>query len=835
MNAIFKKLLLKTQNKTQKSIAKIVDHDFIPYVCHYNENTILTKNGELVQIIRITGFSSTSAIAELISLRDAVNKSIKDNITKNNYAVWINTLRRKKNIIPNGEFKEFLAKKIDQTWNDINTWNDQYVNELYITIIKDGLDTSIGNYQSFLRSFSYYTTKSLHKKYLEKSHNELSELVQKILDSLKDYGGKVLGIKEWDGVLYSEPMRFFGKLVNLYEHRYPLSANDISFDLSTHKLAFGDRELEVVGNSNKNFAAIFSLKEYFEVAIHSLDKILQLPFEFIISQSYDFSYTKKDLSQQENQDYILKVSGDEELRKMIGAASFVEDKTGTKTDYAKLQTTFMIISSSKEKLEKDIALSIQKFSDLGFVLIREDIFLEHCFWSQLPANFSFLTRQKAINSNKIGGFAALHSFPSGIFAGNKWGSAISVFKTVLNTPYFFNFHDGDLGHTLIIGSSKTGKSVLLNFLVAQSLRLKTKIFYFDFDNRAKCLISGLSGKYYDIFQKDNKDPSFLRLNPLSLSGKVDKRKFLAEFFNSLVIYTKNTAPEDQIQFIPQIIDRILAKNIDNFADACKEFNSIETAQIYEKLKLWNGEDLGFIFNSKNEIDWKDEIIAINLSEIRSQKAIIVPVMFYLLHRIEANFDDSPCIIVLKQPWEMLDNQVIAPYLAEFLEKAKSKNCVVLFASDDDPKIIKSEITPIIKKYLATEIYMPNADIQPYYKDVLDLKEDEIQIIKMMNPNEFLFLVKHAEDSFIAGLNLSKNVEILKILSADDLTIAAMNEVIKSISEEKPQGFSNQDWLEQLFEVLKIIEEERILEEKERKRKEFAERRRLAKEKLKSLD
>ena len=38
-------------------------------------------------------------------------------------------------------------------------------------------------------------------------------------------------------------------------------------------------------DDKKNFAAMFSIKEYREVSIASLDKFLQIPQEFIITQS----------------------------------------------------------------------------------------------------------------------------------------------------------------------------------------------------------------------------------------------------------------------------------------------------------------------------------------------------------------------------------------------------------------------------------------------------------------------------------------------------------------------------------------------------------------------
>lgn len=832
MNPILAKLIKKAAPKdTNKLVAKQPDEDFIPYVCHYDPNTILTKNGELLQIIRITGFSNESIVSELISLRDAVRDAVIDRVKDNNVALWFNTIRRKKNITPKGEFTDPFSKKLNEAWVEENGWTDQYVNELYITVIVEGIDTSIVNANAFMRSFSYIATKALHHKFLQEAHKKLSRIVAGIVSDTEEYGAKLLGISDWDGVLYSEPMRFFGKIVNLYEERYPLSANDISNDLASHKIAFGNRELEVLGYKNKNFAAILSLKEYFEVSTNSLDRILQLPFEFIITQSFDFTYSKKELEPYEYQNYILQISGDEDFRQMSGVANFAESKHGLPTDYGKLQTTIMLINKNLEGLEKDVKSALEQFSALGFVVVREDIFSESCFWSQLPGNFRYLCRQKVINTYRVAGFAALHSFPAGIIAGNHWGPAVTVLKTVLNTPYFFNFHEKDLGHSLILGPKNSGKNILLNFLIAQGRRFNNKLFYFDFNNASKCFIKAMSGHYYDTSYNDPKYPDFLHLNPLSLPKNSENQNFLNGFFANLVTFTKGAISESEMRLIPQIVDRIFAAGINNFPKAVEIFNTPETKNIYDKLKLWVGEKLGHIFGSDKEINWLDQIIAFDITEIAAQKAVLIPTIDYLLYRIEMTLDKSPAIIVLNEAWDLLDNAVMAPKLNDFLARMRQKNCAVIFTSEKVDQITASNISAEIKKNLVTEIFMPNGQPQEIYKNIFALTDEEIEILKAMDGEENHFLFKHSDDSIIAALNLSKYVELAKILDADETTLTAMEEVIQSNATEAQPNSPIETWLPQLFEVLKAIESARLEEEKQKQREEFLEQRKRLKERM----
>ncbi len=814
----------KRKTNPKKLAVKTPDQGFIPYVCHYDENTILTKNGELMKIIRITGFENSSTASEFIALRELVRESITDHIKENKFAFWFNTIRRKKNIISEierkSQFSDFFSAEVNKSWIQQNGWNDQYVNELYITIIIEGFDTSITNLHGFLRSFSYIYTKSLHGEFLAKSHKKLTEVVNLILSDLEDHGAKLLGIKEWEGVLYSEQMRFFGKILNLYEDRYPLTTNDISYELANHRMAFGDRELEVSGHDHKNFAAILSVKEYLEISVTSLDRILQLPFEFIITQSFDFSFNKKDLAQHKYADYILRVSGDEDFRSLSGIEDFIEDKDGLETDYGQLQTTMMLINNSHKHLEEDVKMIIEQLGFLGLVTVREDIFLEHCFWAQLPGNFHYLKRQKIIDTKRVGGFAALHNFPTGKMLQNHWGPAITMLKTALNTPYFFSFHDFDLGHTLIIGPKNSGKTTLLNFLLCQARRVKHKLFYLDFDNSAKCFISAIGGEYHTISRNKIDSEEFLTLTPTSIRNK----DFLTSFFKSLVIFAKDPVPEHELDAISQISERIASSFVDSFATAVEMFNVPETQIVYRRLKVWNNDKLSYIFTGKSnlaaEINWSAHTNAFDLTDIATQKPILVPVVNYLLHKIENELDGSPTLLVLKNAWNFLDSKILGPQISDMMIKMRSKNCVMIFTSDNLASIKNSPFTADIRKNVATEIFMRNdnaseSDIS-CYKNNFGLSDGQTEIITAVNSGTKHFLLIKSSASIASSLDLSGCLPFLKILSADSVTLAAMNEILSSdkIGARKPKPES---WLPKFFEVLEGLEKSRITEEKQKMR------------------
>ena len=97
-------------------------------------------------------------------------------------------------------------------------------------------------------------------------------------------------------------------------------------------------------------------------------------------------------------------------------------------------------------------------ADTGAIAVREDTNLEPSFWAQFPGNEEFIVRSALISSANMSSFGSFHGFALGSAGNNHWGDAVTLLETTSATPFFFNFHHGDLGNFSVIGPS--GRSVL---------------------------------------------------------------------------------------------------------------------------------------------------------------------------------------------------------------------------------------------------------------------------------------------------------------------------------------------------------------------------------------
>src|SRR4029450_1510667 len=72
-------------------------------------------------------------------------------------------------------------------------------------------------------------------------------------------------------------------------------------------------------------------------------------------------------------------------------------------------------------------------------------------------------------------------------------------RTEGSTPFRFSLHVGDVGHTLVIGPTGAGKSVLLALMALQFRRYpEAQIFAFDFGGSIRAAAIAMGGDWHDL-------------------------------------------------------------------------------------------------------------------------------------------------------------------------------------------------------------------------------------------------------------------------------------------------------------------------------------------------
>ncbi len=796
---LFKRRTLKA------GIAKkeVPEAEFIPYDGHWSRDCILTKEKELLMVIRLAGFSFETADDDDVDMKKIVRNTLFKSVASGNYALWFHTVRRKQVASVEGEFEGAFCEYMDREWERKHENNESFVNDLYLTVIKKKSTETVGKIEDLVLGLLNKGDKDAWKRGLKADYKDLEEIVNRLLGSLKDYKPKILGLRETENGIFSELLEFFGILVNggNYSPMLVPVTTDISRYIPTHRLYFGKRALEIRSASGQSkFSGAISIKEYApSTSAGILDTFLQLPFELVISQSYIFTNRGSAINAIGMHQQRMASSGDKAISQMEELTLAMDMAMSGHIAFGLHHLSIFVAEDTLEKLESAMSLCYAELVNAGINPCREGMTLQATYWAQLPANFKYIARGATINTLNLSGFAALHNYPTGQRDNNHWGPAVTLLDTTSGTPYYFNFHVRDVGHSTIIGPTGAGKTVMMNFLMAQAQKFGIRMFFFDKDRGAEIFIRALGGSYSVI--EPAADCGF---NPLQLEDSYENRGFLAEWLRVLVISSHNTP------LTPEENDRIAEAVEGNYRLPLKErklanispFLGLEgPGSLASRLKMWHsGETHAGLFD--NDIDNLDltvgNVFGFEMANVLADGLSLSPVLLYLFHKVNLALDGTPTVIVLDEAWALIDNEIFAPKIKDWLKVLRKLNAMVIFATQSVEDVSKSAISDTLVQQTATQIFLPNAKGTAEYQKTFMLSDREFALIKTTDPGTRYFLVKQGPEVVVARIDLSGMDNIINVLSGRAETVILLDQIMAEVGEDP------EDWLDIFYKKVKEL-------------------------------
>ncbi|GAB4162716.1 MAG: VirB4 family type IV secretion/conjugal transfer ATPase [Rickettsiaceae bacterium] len=797
--------------------------DFVPIACHYNENTLLTKNGQLLQTIQIDGINSDKISKDLFNLRAVVRKAIGESVDGHKYAFWIHTIRRKADLDDNAEYYGFLSANIHDIWCRKNYWHDKFVNMLYITIVHDATRLKLKNFNSLVNSLSPKIITNFEEKFFAKASEELTITVDKILQGLSEYGAHRLGIRVEEDECYSDPMFLFRRIMQLNENNCPVPIADISSVLASHQYAVGNDKIEVTGEEGKKFAALMSIKEYQEVSSEALDRFLQIPVEMVATEVFYFVDKKEVIKQYKHQNYILGVSRDEELKHLKGLDKiFAKEESGVR--FCHQQISFMVIGEDLKALDSQVKKASEALAKIGIIHVREDINLEKTFWAQLPANFSFLARMKPTVIENTAALASLHNFPTGNQY-NPWGRAVTLLRTERGTPYFMNFHDKTgRGTTCIFGNKRSGRTTLLNFLLSEADKYFPTVLYFTDNMDSGLYIKARNGSW---FQREKNI-----INPLLCEDTPENREYMFEFFKIIARHYFDPLQETELNLLKSISDKVFNIPIEQ-----RKLSSILASSITEADK--NSESLNRrikdyleggiyygVFETEEPLSIAEgELVAINLQafddeqyiknnypkekklieqfeyDLNSMRAVKAGIVF-ATQKILLAAGVGPKIFVVDNFAELVNLEQYHSLITYFSNKMHEANGVAFLTINTD-EVIKQKVPKTISQnwlaHVNTSFILPSESTVVGFGEVFDLSPAELKKLSSMTVSSRMFLVKQDNITIAAELSIGGLPGLTRLLCSGEAERNIYKEVIKDTGNASPE-----DWVEAVYSELENI-------------------------------
>lgn len=182
----------------------------------------------------------------------------------------------------------------------------------------------------------------------------------------------------------------------------------------------------------------------------------------------------------------------------------------------------------------------------GFVTIPETLNATEAWLSSIPGHAYANIRHPLVSTLNLA-----HMMPvSAVWAGPEKNAHLDappliVTRTAGGTPFRLVTHIDDVGHTLIVGPTGAGKSVLLAVLALQFRRYAgSRIFIFDKGGSARATILGLGGEHYDLGSSAS-----IAFQPLAGIDHEETRAWAAEWIAGLLGH-------EHVEITPDVKDAV---------------------------------------------------------------------------------------------------------------------------------------------------------------------------------------------------------------------------------------------------------------------------------------
>ena len=767
----------------------------LPYTYHYNENTILTKNNEMMSVIKLEGFAFQTADDEDVDNKKILRNNLFKGMAVNGLSLCVHTIRRRYSAFPDGEFDDLFTKMLNDQWKEKHGPDRTFINEYYLTIIKQAPKDPSAMVKKILRKF--LPIAFVDNKALQETYADLAEVRDRLVNGLMSYKAKILGIRRTKDGYFSEICEFLGRIANIcYNQQMLVPRGSISKYINTQRIYFGDKAIEIFGPDYHKFAGIISLKEYRpQTYAGVLDGFLSMPSEFIITQTFSFTDRSDSISKMQLQQRRLQQAEDVAVSQMMEINEALDLAMSGAFGFGLHHLTVMCIADDIKSLDDACSQAIVQLSNVGIAGVRESMNMEPCFWAQFPGNAGFAVRKSTINTLNLAGFVSFHNYPTGKYKGNHWGDACTVLDTTSGTPYFFSFHARDVGHTMIIGPTGGGKTMLLNFLTAQAQKFKPRLFFFDKDRGAELFIRAINGSYTII------NPGLkCNFNPLLLPDTPENRNFLIEWLTILVSTHGEIVGADDTAKLAAAVDGMyrLPKK-DRLLHNLAPFLGLEIGNsLSVRLKMWHsdGSKAGIFDNDTDMLDFStNKTFAFDMAEIMKDPVALAPVMLYIFYKINQSLDGSPTMVVMDEAWALIGNKVFAPKIKDWLKVMRKLNAFCVFATQSVEDAAKSEISDTLVQQTATQIFLANLKATNVYRDVFMLSKRELALVKTTDPSSRFFLLKQDQDGVVARVNMFGMDDMINTLSGR-IDLCIMADQIR-----KEYGNDSAKWLPIFFEKL----------------------------------
>lgn len=776
--------------------------DYLPYVQHLSEHTVLCDGGAVATAFHVPGYPFELETHRERNVRRRQLNAMWRVIADTNLTIATHLVRHRR-VLPASprRFRSRFAGQLDAAYGHAVLDGQLMTNDWFVSILVSPRVAGSG-VPNRLRRWLGRNQRVQAGEALVRQLEDVSYVVERFFGP---DGGKRLGYRREGPFLYSEFAEAMRLVLTARWQAVPVTSGPLGSAIYTHRAIVGPRGIEIREPGRTAFGTIHGLRVYpAKTVTGQLSRLCAAsvakgggsgtPYALVLSQTFRPRSRAQSETAMSLQSVRLHNANDKARSQIEAIEDAQDDVASNRLVMGEHNLTLAVYADRLADLPGVSADANHLFTAAGAHGCQEERGAFAAYWSQLLGNPSYLRgREGLVSSRNFAALASFDNYPTGAAEGY-WGPPLIRFRTSGGTAYDFHPHVEEVGHTLILGRTGSGKTLLICLLIVM-LEAATgqtgTVLFFDKDRGGEPVVRATGGRYLALRRGRASGLAPLR----ALADTPEDRAHLVGLLASLVMLDgKGGLSPDEERRLARGVARVMRLPPEKrwIAGVRQFMGFTDPNGAGARLEKWcRGGTNGWLFdNGEDHVRLDASLVGFDLTELlpKDERAaddgVCGAAAEELIYRARKLMDGRRMAVICDECRFYLPT--LAKVFEDFALTGRKKEVMIWLAAQYPEHVLNNPDGPSLVAQCPTVIAYPSkkADRATYMKRLGFTAAEFRQVTEEMPvAPERSFLIKRESGSVVVRYGLDGMREFIPVLSGREKSVRVLDEIRAALGDD----------------------------------------------------